>query len=309
MRPSCCFWVAGLAILFTSHGCDNVLHPPFGDSSGVWTRTEDVEANFHLSGPDGTPRVKFKPDEELTFNYQIHNISDSPQPYSLPHLGPFVRFEVRHKSVSMGISDDAFGYPTVMVFDTLRADSTLEHEYAWRSSPLHGNLPQGEYSATATLYLTLDSTQTPVPLSLAFEVGCAPQAADCETANSVIITDTPADSIWLDTFDLNAACVDGDLLTLDISYSGGCQRHDFALFMTPAAFMESNPVRANLILRHDAHNDACEAYLAREIEFDLRTIAELHRQFYGPPGEIALHIKNHPDGRNGTGQTVSYLPD
>ena len=38
----------------------------------------------------------------------------------------------------------------------------------------------------------------------------------------------------------------GNILQLKVSHSGGCGEHDFALFMSPATFTESNPVQASL---------------------------------------------------------------
>lgn len=302
-------WPMGLAlILVINSGCDNLLHPPSGGSSGVWHRTRDLEANFYLMDAARAPQTRFSPGEPLNFHYSLVNTSENSLPYSLPHIGPFARFEVRRGALLVGTSDDGFGYPTVMVLDTLKADSLLVQEYAWRSVPLHGELPRGNYLATAYLHLNFDATQTPLPLSLPFEVSCDGPAPECDTVGSVIITDTPADSLWLDSFELNAANVDGDILALKLSFSGGCAHHDFALFMTPAAFMESNPVQANLVLNHDSHADPCDAYLTQKVRFDLRPLAELHRQTYGSRDEIILRIKSHPDDPSDD-RSVSYFPN
>ena len=69
----------------------------------------------------------------------------------------------------------------------------------------------------------------------------------------VIITNQPPDSIQLDPFDLEGIHIAGDTITLDITYSGGCKEHGFSLYMSPAAFLESYPVQANLYLLHDGH--------------------------------------------------------
>lgn len=62
--------------------------------------------------------------------------------------------------------------------------------------------------------------------------------------------------------------------------------------MTPATFMESYPVQANLYLRHDAHDDPCRAIVRDSVVFDLTPIVELYRQMYGPSGQINLNLYN-----------------
>ena len=60
--------------------------------------------------------------------------------------------------------------------------------------------------------------------------------------------------------------------------------------MTPAAFMESFPVQANLHLWHDAHDDPCRAIVRDSVVFDLTSIVELYRRMYGPSGQINLNL-------------------
>ena len=47
--------------------------------------------------------------------------------------------------------------------------------------------------------------------------------------------------------------------------------------MSPAAFLESYPVLANLYLRHGASDNPYEASSNTNISFNLHLIAELHR--------------------------------
>ena len=47
-------------------------------------------------------------------------------------------------------------------------------------------------------------------------------------------------------------------------YSGGCEPHDFKLY-----FQLESMTAAELWIKHDAHNDMCEAYIYEPIEFDL----------------------------------------
>jgi hypothetical protein len=60
--------------------------------------------------------------------------------------------------------------------------------------------------------------------------------------------------------------------------------------MSPASFSESDPVQANLYLRHDANGDACRALIQRSLYFDLSPISGLHEDIYGYPDTIKLRL-------------------
>ena len=87
------------------------------------------------------------------------------------------------------------------------------------------------------------------------------------------ITDVPADSLRLDNFDLKAISLNADTLFIEIAHGGGCQQHDYTLFMSASVFAESFPVQASLYLQHNANGDLCKALLQQKICFDLRPVA------------------------------------
>ena len=62
--------------------------------------------------------------------------------------------------------------------------------------------------------------------------------------------------------------VSGKVLTLEVSYAGGCRHHDRQL---PG---ESSPVQLELVLTHDANEDPSEAYPTRQLRFDLAPIRD-----------------------------------
>ncbi len=70
---------------------------------------------------------------------------------------------------------------------------------------------------------------------------------------------------------LNDAAVDGDILTLNVSYGGGCEPHEFTLVIS-GSFVDAEPVELHAVLAHDANNDSCEAFLTEEYIFDLDVI-------------------------------------
>jgi hypothetical protein len=99
----------------------------------------------------------------------------------------------------------------------------------------------------------------------------------------------------LDETRTNKAAIDGDVLTLDLEFGGGCRDHDFQM-ISNGGFMESLPVQLRLFLRHDGNDDPCEALLHERVFFDLTPIAELyHRQYPGEEGPIILRITEAPD--------------
>jgi hypothetical protein len=90
--------------------------------------------------------------------------------------------------------------------------------------------------------------------------------------------DAPTDTLGLvdslhvevesDAFTFGRMRIDGDILIVEVSYGGGCEEHDFKLFDTGLA-TRSIPPQHVLRLEHDAHGDSCEAYITRELYFDL----------------------------------------
>ncbi|MDE0141205.1 MAG: hypothetical protein OXN19_07005 [Caldilineaceae bacterium] len=81
--------------------------------------------------------------------------------------------------------------------------------------------------------------------------------------------------------------IEGDTLTITLSFSGGCAPHDFTLITAPA-FMESDPVILDLFLTHDDHGDSCEAYPTEHHAFDLTPVRALYREAYAEDAGIVL---------------------
>ena len=76
-----------------------------------------------------------------------------------------------------------------------------------------------------------------------------------------------------DTFKMLEAKVDGDVLKIKVSYSGGTKDHDFTLYWNQIV-ARSYPGRTTINLKHDAHGDAGEALITRTLEFDLTAITK-----------------------------------
>jgi hypothetical protein len=115
----------------------------------------------------------------------------------------------------------------------------------------------------------------------------------------------PAD-LMLDPFVINTAGISENVLTLSVSYGGGCETHDFLLYMSPPVFMESFPAQASLYLHHDGHDDACDAYLTEELHFDLNPIRNLYYRSYGSYDNIILNIYRYYQDQPGEKIAIMY---
>ncbi|MFQ5769302.1 MAG: hypothetical protein ACE5HX_02115 [bacterium] len=139
--------------------------------------------------------------------------------------------------------------------------------------------------------------------------------AGCKTPNEpendfmpVQITDQAPALIQKDLFELKSIAIVGDTISLALTHGGGCKEHSYALYMSPAAFLESYPVQANLFLQHDAHGDACKALITTEVSFNLRPIAELYQDFYGQKDEIILNVFRYFEDQPGEKLSARYFP-
>ena len=104
----------------------------------------------------------------------------------------------------------------------------------------------------------------------------------------------------------DAPFIENDVLTLTLSYSGGCARHDFTIF-TSSHFLESYPVQLNAHLVHDAHDDPCEAYPTEQYEFDLSPIRMLYQAAYRmDEGVVLLSLQGPAPSRSFPNQGFAY---
>lgn len=114
-----------------------------------------------------------------------------------------------------------------------------------------------------------------------------PQSGDADAepqVGTLRFVDAPEGVPEGDRFELVEATVEGDLLILTVSYSGGCEPHGFALWALEP-YEKTLPPRHPLFLRHQANGDMCEAYITRELRFDLNPFRRLH-----PDGESVVLV-------------------
>ncbi len=73
---------------------------------------------------------------------------------------------------------------------------------------------------------------------------------------------------------------DQHILALEVSYSGGCQKHRFDLYFT-TFFDTSTPEHVAALLAHNDHNDPCDSWQQQTLYFDLSPLAEAYRSHTG----------------------------
>lgn len=85
---------------------------------------------------------------------------------------------------------------------------------------------------------------------------------------------------------ITAAAIKGNTLTIDVSYSGGCQEHRFDL-VGNEAIAKSLPPQRSIRLVHTGEPDACEALVRQTLSFDISNLA--YKQEAG--SEIILRLE------------------
>lgn len=126
--------------------------------------------------------------------------------------------------------------------------------------------------------------------------------------DEVCFTSTPPCTLQKDPVTVRRGELHEDILTITVTFGGGCGAHEFKLFMQPA-FLESFPVQANLFLQHTDFGDPCDAIVSEDVSFNIRSIAELYKYMYGDYAEVILNVYGYfidvPENKI----TLSYTPE
>lgn len=72
--------------------------------------------------------------------------------------------------------------------------------------------------------------------------------------------------------EISNAALDGNMLKLTVSYSGGCEDQVFDL-VGNEMIMKSLPPKRNMTLVRDSKGDACREYITTELLFDLTELS------------------------------------
>lgn len=121
-----------------------------------------------------------------------------------------------------------------------------------------------------------------------------------------IITDANPIAFQIHPYTLDSMSIDGYIMNVSVTYSGGCENHYFQLFMSPALFAYSDPPQADLYLRHSGRDDLCEAIVTRHLRFDLRPIAHYYQLLYRCLGPIGLNLYEYYESTPGDKLNAIY---
>ncbi len=76
-----------------------------------------------------------------------------------------------------------------------------------------------------------------------------------------------------DPFTIASVNLQGDLLAIWVTYSGGCETHDFNLIWK-GEMLKSLPVQLPLYLNHKSNGDACRASITEEHIFNMASLRQ-----------------------------------
>ncbi len=75
-----------------------------------------------------------------------------------------------------------------------------------------------------------------------------------------------------DPLTINSVSIDGNIMTIDIEYSGGCEEHWVDLIGS-FSVMKSLPAKRSIKLMHTANNDNCRKIVNETLMFDISAFA------------------------------------
>lgn len=110
----------------------------------------------------------------------------------------------------------------------------------------------------------------------------------------VIVDDSYSQPEDMASVDISKVEINGDILSITVSYSGGCEEHDFKLYFN-GMYMKSLPPKITLMLYHDNKGDSCRSIVEKTLKFDIKGVREKGKT----TGEIMVKV-------SGMENVVSY---
>jgi hypothetical protein len=126
--------------------------------------------------------------------------------------------------------------------------------------------------------------------------GCSnnTEPEDLGSSPTILVENINASDLYRHELRINSVKINENSLIADISFSGGCRKHEFILVISKY-FIKTNPPQIELFISHNNNGDSCEAFLNEEIVFSLVPLKDLYRNEYGDKGEIILIVSNYGD--------------
>lgn len=75
-----------------------------------------------------------------------------------------------------------------------------------------------------------------------------------------------------DPITITSVKLEGNILSLDVEYSGGCKDHTYDLIGSEAV-MKSLPAKRSVKLIHHSNDDSCRELVSETLKFDVRAFA------------------------------------
>ena len=94
------------------------------------------------------------------------------------------------------------------------------------------------------------------------------QAQENQMTDQLIIDKAYTAPKTNDPFTIKKMSLDGNILNIEVEYSGGCKDHDFKLYFNQI-YMKSLPPKAKFFLVHNANGDACRELISKTYSFDI----------------------------------------
>jgi len=74
-----------------------------------------------------------------------------------------------------------------------------------------------------------------------------------------------------DGYSINSVKREGDLIQINVTYSGGCRVHEFEIVWDGIVYTDS-PCHMNLLLVHNGNGDTCEALITDTVIINVNTL-------------------------------------
>lgn len=170
------------------------------------------------------------------------------------------------------------------------------------------------YPAVDTLGLSIElielypypGSDEPIPLSqyratLRIKTSIADNGLD----GRLLIIDGDPLNLLRDDYEIDSAFIEDDILTLKVAYGGGCKTHYFFAYVPNFIYL-SNPPQMDLYLHHFGNNDMCEAYIHRDLKFDLLPLADNFKNIEPDGYDIIIRLNELSDGVPSLKSSILY---
>ncbi len=80
-----------------------------------------------------------------------------------------------------------------------------------------------------------------------------------------------------DNYSIDSLKINADVLSVFVSYSGGCKEHSFELYSN-TDYTKSTPTEIILCLKHKANSDACRSFISKEVTFKISDLKQKKKE-------------------------------